>query len=99
MKKLLPLVIVGILLLSGVKAVDVTESKNNIEINESFLFSIPTIKESEKYITIQLEETELTLSESGKPEMPMISYTLDLPFGAKNIQINYMPSKEFELDL
>ena len=99
MKKLLPLVIVGILLLSGVKAVDVTESKNDIEINESFLFSKPTIKESEQYINIQLEETELTLSESGKPEMPMISYTLDLPFGAKDIQITYMPSKEFELDL
>ena len=99
MRKLLPLVIIGILLLSGVQAIEVTESKNNIELNESFSFSTPIIKEYGQYAAIQLEETELSLSISGKPEMPMISYTLDLPFGAKNIQISYRPYKEFELDI
>ena len=99
MKKIFPVVIIGILLLSGVKAVDVIENKNEMEINESFSFSTPIIKESEQYVSLQLQETELTLSDSGKPEIPMISYSFDLPFGSKNIKITYKPSDEYEIDL
>jgi len=101
MKKILLLSIVGILLLSGVKAVDITEKENEnaIDITESLSFSTPAVKEVVQYVTVQIQETTHTLSDSGKPEMPMVTYSVDIPFGAKNIKITYMPSNEYELDL
>ena len=101
MKKILLLIVVGVLLLSGVKAVDLTEkeNENNIEITESFSFSTPVIYEAGQYVNLQLQETTNTLKDSGKPEMPMVTYSIDLPFGVKNIKITYLPSEEFEVDL
>ena len=101
MKKILPIVVIGILLLGGVQAVDITEkdTENEVDVTESFSFSNPLIEEDEQYMILQLQETDLSLMDPGKPEMPMITYSLDIPFGAKNIRITYTPSNEFELDL
>ena len=100
MKKILLLIVVGILLLSGVQAVDLNqkENKESIEITESFSFSTPVIQDAGQYVNLQLQEST-TLKDSGKPELPMVTYSMDLPFGAKNIKINYFPSEEIELDL
>ena len=101
MKKILLIIVVGFLLLSGVQAVDLNEKENNknLEITESFSFSTPIINQAGQYVNLQLKGVTNTLKDSGKPELPMVTYSIDLPFGVKNLKITYLPSEEIELDL
>jgi len=100
-RKILPLLAIGILVLSGLGAVAIPESENeqHIEITNSISFSAPAIKNIGKYVTVDIQETDLTLKVSGKPEMSMVPYSIDLPFRAKNIQITCTPSNEQEQEL
>ncbi|UCD14689.1 MAG: hypothetical protein JSW60_04510 [Thermoplasmatales archaeon] len=99
MKRKIFRIIVCMLLISTALPVVGSIDENDIDITESFSFSIPTIGEAEQYLTLQIQEATQTLRDSGKPEMPMATYSLDLPFGARNVEITYEPSDEFELDL
>jgi len=99
MKRAIPILVVGILVLSGLGAGAVSKEKNNTEIEKTFEFSSPEIKDLAEYITVDLPETDHTLRVSGKPEMPMFVYSFDLPFGAKNIEIICTTSVEHKLKI
>lgn len=99
MDKIFLTAIIIMLLFSGVEAVNVNEKENEITIAKSFYFSEPMIKESDSYLTLQLQDTPYTLQNPGKPELPMFTYSFDLPFGAKNIKIRFLENNEFEIDL
>ncbi len=101
MKKIFYIVVVSILVLSGIQvtALNEIDKTNTIEINESFTFSSPKITGTEQYITLHLDEKTSVLRDPGKPEMPMVTYTFELPFGAKNVEIFYTPSSEYEIDI
>jgi len=101
MKKIILIILVGILLISGVNAIGYPEKENTTEIylKKSLTFSTPKIIQAGEYTKIQLSETEFLLRDSGKPLLPMITYSFDLPFGAKNIEIKFLPSVEFEIEL
>ena len=89
MKKILYLIIVSILVLSGIQVTALNKIDKNVtvEINEEFVFSTPQIISNENYISIKLEENTKFLQDPGKPEMPMVPQTFELPFKAKNIEI------------
>jgi hypothetical protein len=101
MRKIIVYIVFGIVILSGLGANAVSKSikHTSTDINEIFTFSPPTPIETEQYLTIHLEETNQFLQKSGKPEMPMVSYSWNVPFGAKNIKILVTPSNEIELDI
>jgi hypothetical protein len=101
MKKILLLILVGILLLSGINAVGLSKKENTNEsiLTKSITFSVPRITQDGKYIKIQVAETDFFLRDPGKPEMPMDSYSFDLPFGVKNIDVKFTRSTELEFDL
>jgi hypothetical protein len=101
MKKILYLVIVSILVTSGIQvtALNQINKTDIVEINEVFAFSTPKIIPDGQYISLQINEDTKFLRDPGKPEMPMVPYTFELPFKAKNIDINYKTSEEFELNL
>ena len=96
MRKTLPIIIVGILVLSGLGAVALPEIKtlNPLTIQQTFSCSTPTTKETNNYLTVTIPETTNTLQHPGNPELPLISYSIDLPFGAQNIQVQCTPSNE-----
>ena len=54
---MLPLVVVGILVLSGLGAIAGTESKKEEFISETISFSQPIVREKEDYVSIELAET------------------------------------------
>jgi len=81
MKKIIPIIIVGIFVLSGLGAVAGTESEEKNFISEKFVISQPTIRESENYISLELSEANSNYWNEGKPEMPAISKVYTFPFG------------------
>jgi len=82
MRKILPILIVGILLLSGVSiaagSIEKTEYK---EIN--LTFSKPEIKEQNNYITISIKEANSHLMKQNMPMLPSYTKTMIFPFGTK----------------
>ena len=74
MKKLLPIILVGILVLGGLGAVAVQENNDKISLNVEFMtISKPIITETNEYLTVNLEESESLLMETGKPMLPVIT--------------------------
>jgi len=101
MKKIVYIAVVCVLVFSGIQVTAINKIENNeaSEINEIFLFSQPIITTMEKYVTLDVKESTGIYRDPGKPEMPMIIKSYELPFKAKNVKISYTPSFEYELDI
>jgi len=98
MKKVLPLMIVGILVLSGLGAVAINDDEScDIKIeNESVIISKPIITEIGQYVTVNIEESTTSLLNAGKPVLPVITKVFTLPFGSKinRVDVNFSDVKE-----
>ena len=80
MKNLLPIIIVGILVISGLGAVAVQENDDETQFSiESMTISEPIITETKEYLTINLEESESLLMVTGKPMLPVITKVFMFP--------------------
>ncbi|UCD14389.1 MAG: peptidase C25 [Thermoplasmatales archaeon] len=107
MKKVIPIIAVLILVLSGLEAVaisnDITYDANTAEKSDATTIAIPPfiIEESGgNYIEVRLKDVSSYLMESGKPMMPKIVKTVELPFGVRNVNVEVIPKKvqEYEID-
>ena len=87
MRKILPLVVVGILVFSGLGAValpgETTKVANNDQKFESVSFSQPVIEDQDQYVKISIEEANAMLMEQGKPMLPIYIHTFTFQFGTK----------------
>jgi len=102
MKKIILLLILGILVLSGLEAAALNDKKieNSLDsINYKFYFSKPEISNVDEYIKLDVQESENFLRITGNPEIPMFVYSFDLPFGVKNTNINCLVSNEHKIKL
>ena len=70
MKNILLLIVVGILVLSGLGAVNAQEKEMNLEDNGKILFSQPIIEDRNEYEEVTLDEGNSFLMEPGKPMLP-----------------------------
>ena len=84
MKKILPIVVVGILVLSGLGAHAIFEDNTEeMTLIESVAFSEPQVQEHDQYVTVNLNEATSYLSESGKPVLPVYVKVFTFPLGTK----------------
>lgn len=95
MKKFLPILIVGILILSGLSIVVSSTEENHEYEKTSIVFSKPILKEENEYTTLKIKEANGFLMEQNKPMLPSYIHTFTYPAGtditnvkciAKNIQ-------------
>jgi len=103
MKKLIPIFITLSLVLSGLGATALSIKKNteDQETNQIEICSltVPQLimeKTEGKYLSLQLKDTSTFLMESGKPKLPKIVKTFELPFGAKNIGVKVLAENIIE---
>jgi len=88
MKNLLPIIIVGILIVSGLGAVAVQENGDETSFSAEFIvISKPIITDTNEYLTINLEESESFLMEAGKPMLPVITKVFTFPLGTKIVDV------------
>jgi hypothetical protein len=106
MKKILPLLVVGILVFSGLGAAGITNiATYNAVIKEkskmmTISFSQLSIDESDnEYIEVNLKDTSSYLMNPGQPMLPKVVKTFELPFGVKNVKVDVTPKtiKEHEV--
>lgn len=96
MKKILPILVIGILIISGLGAVasnDAVKNDLNIKIASSSIeFSSLSIKENnDNTISLSLDGVSTYLMEPGRPMLPKIVKVFELPFGAKNVKVEVTP--------
>jgi len=93
MKKILSIVVIGILVLSGLGAVGLSneETSNEITIkSEMATLDLPplTVEETETdFIELSFGDINTYLMDPGKPMLPKIVQVFELPFGAKNVNV------------
>jgi hypothetical protein len=99
LKKIIPLVIVGILVLSGLGASGGTVSENENLISETIVFSEPVVSEKEDYVSVELEEATSYLWQTGKPTLPVISKVYTFPLGTSidNVEVIFSDTIEKEI--
>jgi Peptidase family C25/Propeptide_C25 len=94
MKKFIPIVIVGILVLSGLGAaafttnVSMKQAMNVKTESSSVLFSSqPTLSEKDGFVEIQLDGATTRLLDTNRPVLPIYVRTYQIPFRSTNIQV------------
>ncbi len=83
MKKIIPFLIVGILVLSGLGAVAGTEKSEKNIISENIIFSEPSYFDDENYVSLELSEATVESWEEGMPALPVVTKTYTFPIGTK----------------
>ena len=101
MKKILPLCIVGIIILSGlgVGAITVTKTDDSKVKIEWLAISEPMIKDEGQYVRVSLKEAASSLLDCGKPMLPVLTKVFTFPFGTKITDVDVSFSKMSELSL
>jgi hypothetical protein len=104
MKKIIPILIIGILILSGVGAgayfIQREPDQKLQTKSDSIQFSEPVITENEQgYLTIELKESSVTLQNTGEPILPIINkkYTFPLGTAIKDVQVIFTGNKQYSL--
>jgi len=94
MQKIVPILVVGILIISGIGAVAVSKETidegkiNKITQNLNIDSSTLKIKESqEDFIEVEFQDTSAYLMNPGKPILPKIVETFELPFGVTDVNV------------
>lgn len=86
MKKILPIVVVGILVLSGL-IVGASDSSKNNQTNsiqsKNISFSEPVLKEKGGYLTLELGGADKKLTETDNPMLPMYVTSFTFSWNAK----------------
>ena len=99
MKKILPILVVGILVISGLGAAALSGSEKEQIKKETISFSKPVIKEKEEFITIDLGEATSSLMEPGKPMLPKYTKVFTFPFGTKikNVEVTFSEESQIKI--
>jgi hypothetical protein len=94
MKKILPILLIGVLLLSGLGTATITNSvpkeqtMNRKTESTSVVFSSPpTISEKDGFVEIHLDGATTQLLELNKPVLPIYVKTIQIPFRSTDIQV------------
>jgi len=80
LKRILSLLVIGILIISGLGIVGAGDEESE-QISETIFISQPNIIEKEDYISIELDEATYSSWEVDKPSLPVITKVFTFPFG------------------
>ncbi len=101
MKRLLSILIIGILIFVGLGAAStVNDDTSNFKIEKTKLvFSNPILKDEGKYLSVNLKESATFLLDSGKPLLPVVSQVFTYPLKTKinNVEVIFSEPKTLVL--
>ena len=98
MKKIIPILIVWALVLSGIGAIAIEADDNTREQQITFSVSEPIFSSSGNYIQVNLPQETSVRMEKGKPILPVITKVFAFKSGTEitDVQVTY-DVKEYQL--
>jgi hypothetical protein len=102
MNKILLLLLVGILIFNGFGATAITRETKAFKYQTkeiSVSFSEPIIRETDQYIIIDFNEATSSISDVGKPILPVVTQIFTFPFGSKlvDVEVHFSNVKKISL--
>jgi len=99
MKKIIILVLVSVLIISGFGAV-AFPSDNNLEKNELVTFSNPTFSYQNDCLIFNIENSNSRINNPGYPLLPSLIKTYEFPLGTKinNVDVKFFGTKEYRIE-
>ncbi|UCF13488.1 MAG: peptidase C25 [Thermoplasmatales archaeon] len=106
MKKIIPILVIVVLVLSGLGAgaisKDVSYDAKNEEKTDVSSISFPPLiieEHDEDYFEVSLTDVSTYLMSPGKPMLPKIVKNVELAFGVRNVKVNVIPKtvKEYKI--
>jgi len=99
MKKIIFILIVGVLLLSGIGATALTQTDETQLNKNTTIISKPVFKETNNYLNVNLKEATSTNMETGKPMLPVITHIYTYPLGTiiNDVYVEFSGVKEYVL--
>ncbi len=94
MMKIIPILITSVLILSGFGVIGAgygLESNTTCKTIKLTVSPLEINDENDKYVEINLENSNSYLMKPGKPMLPKIVKTFELDFGVKNIKVELLP--------
>jgi len=89
MKKIMPIIIVGALVLSGLGAFGLNDKQYETElITNKIVVSDLEITDINDYVSVNLKEAKSFLLGKGKPMLPVVTKVFTFPLGTKIIDIS-----------
>jgi hypothetical protein len=101
MKKIIPLLLIGIMVLSGLGAATVINtSETTMKKTQTISFSDPEIIEKEGYAFVTMQETNTWLKEPDAPMLPAFTTTYTFPFGTKikTVDVTFSEPEEYVVE-
>jgi hypothetical protein len=105
MKKIIVIIIIGFVIVSGFGAIAINNDKtiigtknNKCEITNIVIPST-NIREDNNYIDLNLEGISTYISEPGFPMIPKVVKSYELPFGVKNVKVEVTPNNVIEIEI
>ena len=101
MKKIIPIVVIGVLLISGLGAVAFPEiEQKKLGENETITFSELQIVEENDNVIVTIENANSNVRKIGYPLLPAHVRTYILPFGTqiKDIKVTFSEPQYYTLD-
>jgi hypothetical protein len=100
MIKVLPIMVVGILVLSGLGAADIHLDREIVTEITTLEFPSPVIVDkNSEYIKVSIEESGLYLTKPGQPMVPKIVKSFELEFGVRNVKVEVIPKETHEVEV
>jgi len=97
MKKIIPILIVGVLVISGLGAVAFSENNpKHLYKSESISVSEVIFEENDNYISVDFQESTSKLMETGNPILPVITKVYTFPAGTqiKNVDVDIIKEQQ-----
>ena len=95
MKKILPILLVGMLLLSGVgAAVSVYTQDNKVSLEVDLSFSEPLLSDQNNYLSVEIVEAPSSTMVPGNPLLPMYTKLFSFPFGTTISDVSFTSTSE-----
>lgn len=100
MKKILPILLIGVFILSGFgAAVNVDTVSNNLQLQKEIHFSEPVISEQYDYLSVEVKEATSYAASPGNPILPMYTKLFSFPFGTIIKDVSFTASSVCPISL
>jgi len=95
MKKILPILLVGVLIGSGFgAAVSVNTQNEQFLLQQDISFSEPMLTDQDTYLSVEVKEATSMASSPGNPMVPMYTKLFSFPFGTIIKDVSFSASSE-----
>lgn len=99
MRKVVTLIIIGLLLFSGVTFIGNAEKTDKLEMKTSYSFSKPIISKENQFVTLEISNSDQYLIQENQPLVPKYQEIYTFPFGTTILDIDVIPHDVTEKQL